>query len=120
MHKIAKFDLENSYNRYVDKRIINIMRELVDEYNSICEYIEDEEFPESVLERLEEKKKELYLTILYNNPAGCIITAGLTTNYRQLKTIYFQRKNHRLPEWREFCKWIETLPYSYLITGKEE
>lgn len=120
MHRIAKFDLENSYNRYVDKRIIDVIRSLVDEYNAICEYIEDEEFPQNVLERLEEKKKELYLTILYNNPAGCVITAGLTTNYRQLKTIYFQRKNHRLPEWREFCKWIETLPYGYLITEKKE
>jgi hypothetical protein len=28
-----------------------------------------------------------------------------------LKTIYYQRKNHKLPEWREFCQWIEELPY---------
>ena len=45
--------------------------------------------------------------------------ARLTTNYRSLKTIYSQRKNHRLPEWREFCEWIETLPYSEFITGIE-
>ena len=48
------------------------------------------------------------------------LTARLTTNYRALKTVYSQRKNHRLPEWREFCKWIETLPYAdELIIGKE-
>ena len=39
----------------------------------------------------------------------------MTTNYRQLKTIYRQRKNHALPEWKAFCKWIETLPWSELI-----
>lgn len=55
---------------------------------------------------------DMYLEILYSNPAGFELTARLTTNYRQLKTIYSQRKNHRLPEWREFCQWILTLPYS--------
>ena len=57
--------------------------------------------------------------MLYSNPAGFRLTAGMTTNYRQLKTIYGQRKNHRLPEWREFCKWIEQLPYSEIITGMD-
>ena len=60
---------------------------------------------------------EKYLEILYSNPCGFKLTARMTTNYRQLKTIYSQRKSHRLPEWRDFCKWIETLPLSELITG---
>jgi hypothetical protein len=34
----------------------------------------------------------------------------MTTNYQQLKTIYQQRRNHRLPEWQVFCDWVETLP----------
>ena len=41
-------------------------------------------------------------------------------NYEVLRNIYHARKNHKLDEWREFCKWIETLPYSELITGGEE
>lgn len=43
-------------------------------------------------------------------------------NYEVLAAMYHQRKNHKLDEWREFCRWIETLPYSELITGinKEE
>ena len=53
---------------------------------------------------------ENYLRVLYNIPTGFRLTARMTTNYRQLKTIYYQRKKHRLPEWREFCEWIETLP----------
>ena len=60
---------------------------------------------------------ENYLNMIYNIPIGLKLTAGMTTNYQQLKTIYAQRKNHRLPEWRAFCRWIETLPNSEFITG---
>lgn len=41
-------------------------------------------------------------------------------NYEVLYNIYHARKNHKLTEWREFCHWIESLPYSELITGKEK
>lgn len=99
MHRITKFDLSQSYNEYVDERIIIVMQELVDKYNQT-------------------QDEEDYLKVLYNNPSGFELTAGMTTNYRQLKTIYHQRKNHRLPEWREFCSWVEKLPHSEWITGK--
>lgn len=96
MHRITKFDLDKAYIEYVDKRIIDIMKDKVTQYNN---------------ETDKEKKEKLYLEILYSNPCGFKLTAGMTTNYQQLKTIYYQRKNHRLPEWRTFCDWIETLPY---------
>ncbi len=41
-----------------------------------------------------------------------------TCNYAVLQSMYHSRKNHRLQEWQDFCKWIETLPYSELITKK--
>ena len=41
-------------------------------------------------------------------------------NYEVLANIYKSRKNHKLDEWRDFCEWIESLPYSELITGKGE
>lgn len=41
-------------------------------------------------------------------------------NYAVLRTMYHARKNHKLDEWREFCRWIESLPYSELITGVAE
>lgn len=117
MHRITKFDLDKAYNEYVDERIVEIMKEKVKAYNEFCASLETGLIPQSqeVLAELEEEKKRKYLEILYSNPAGFEITAGMTTNYRQLKTIYSQRKNHRLPEWRLFCKWIETLPHSELI-----
>lgn len=100
MHRIAKFDLDNQYCEYVDPRMIEIMNELKDRYN-------------------ETKDPEDYLRLLYSNPCGFQLTARLTTNYRCLANIYKQRKNHRLPEWREFCAWIETLPYAKeLICGE--
>ena len=43
----------------------------------------------------------------------------LMLNYEVLANIYKSRKNHKLDEWREFCHWIELLPYSGLITGKD-
>lgn len=91
MHKIMYFDLDKSYIKYVDPRMIEIMKEKVAKYN-------------------EEPTPEHELEVLYSNPVGFQLTARMTTNYRQLKTIYQQRKNHKLPEWRVFCKWIETLP----------
>lgn len=100
-HRMAKFDLDKAYNEYVDQRMVEIMKELVAAYN-------------------ENPSAENYLKILYSNPSGFTLTARMTTNYRQLKTIYRQRKAHKLKEWRDFCQWIEEkLPMSYLITGAE-
>lgn len=105
MHRITRFDLDRAYNKYVDPKIVAIMKDKVERYNRLARQFTQDEL------------KEKYLEILYSNPVGFMLTAGLTTNYRQLKTIYKQRKDHRLPEWREFCRWIETLPHAELIIG---
>jgi hypothetical protein len=50
---------------------------------------------------------------------GYELWMGISTNYLQLKTIYFQRRNHKLDEWKYFCKWIEKLPmFNNLILKK--
>lgn len=101
MHRISRFDIKEQCNEYVDDRIISIVEELKERYLE-SGFIED------------------YLKLLYNIPSGFQLTARLTTNYRALKTVYHQRKNHRLPEWREFCKWIETLPkFKELVLGAD-
>ena len=112
MHRITKFDLDQAYNGYVDKRIIEIMKEKVKEYNAFIEVREAAKGHPEIVAELNRVLKEMYLEILYSNPAGFTLTARMTTNYRCLRNIYKQRKDHRLPEWREFCKWIETLPYA--------
>ena len=101
IHKITKFDLDSAYIKYVDKRVIDIMKEKVFEYNDLL----DHGFKAS-----EDLMKERYLEILYTNPCGFQLTSRMTTNYQQLKTIYAQRRNHKLIEWQTFCDWIETLP----------
>lgn len=45
-------------------------------------------------------------------PMGKELTKIDIFNYQNLRNIYFQRRNHRLPEWYEFCSWIERLPYA--------
>lgn len=92
MHRIAKFDLDTQYIDYVDSRMIDIMKELKDKYNKT-------------------QDKEDYLRLLYSNPCGFKLTAAMTTNYRQLKTIVNQRQNHRLIEWRIFCEQVKQFPY---------
>lgn len=52
----------------------------------------------------------------YNIPSGSCLTARVSTNYRQLKTMFAQRENHKLPEWNIFCDWLKTLPHSEWIT----
>lgn len=112
MHRITKFDLDNQYNEYVDPRIIEIMKSKVQEYNKVMELRDSYDKDDQRREDLTEWLKDAYLEILYSNPAGFTLTARMTTNYRCLRNIYMQRKDHRLPEWRAFCKWIETLPYA--------
>ena len=92
MHRITQLDPYKQCNEYVDVRIIEVLEEKIEEYNA-------------------DKTPENYLRVLYNVPSGFELTARMTTNYRQLKTIYYQRRNHRLPEWRKLCAWIEQLPH---------
>lgn len=103
MHKICDFELvPDRFNEHVDGRLVEILKEKIGEYKA-------------------DPSPEKYLDVLYNVPVGFKLTAQMSTNYRQLKTIYKQRKNHRLPEWRAFCAWVETLPFAKaLIVGEED
>lgn len=109
MHRIAKFNLSEQYNEYVDSRVIAIMEEKKEQYNALAavlETIEDHKEKEEVRTAMRNK----YLELLYTNPAGFELTARMTTNYRCLLNIYIQRHDHRLPEWREFCAELLNLP----------
>ena len=120
MHRITKFDLDQAYIKYVDQRIVEIMKEKVAEYNALAKDSHIENLTEEELKTYREMLAEKYLEILYSNPCGFKLTAGMTTNYQQLKTIYAQRRTHRLPEWQEFCNWVEALPmFKELCLGGE-
>lgn len=91
MHRVTKFMPETQCNEYVDERVIEVLWDKIHAY-------EDNPTPEN------------YLKVLFNVPTGFRLTARMTTNYRQLKTMRRQRKGHRLPEWKQFCKEVEALP----------
>lgn len=108
MHRITKMDLENSFHPSVDDVIKSRFIDLVNLYNAASDETE-----KSI-------KAELLEKIYYSIPMGLELTARMTTNYLQLKNIYFQRKYHRLKEWREICYWIESLPrFRELVLGED-
>ena len=67
-----------------------------------------------------ELKKDYWWQMIQLLPSSYNQTRNVMLNYEVLANIYRQRKGHKLDEWITFCKWIESLPYSKLITGKEE
>lgn len=65
------------------------------------------------------ERKQIWYSIIQLLPSSYNQTRNVMMNYEVLANIYKARKNHKLDEWREFCKWIETLPYSELICGED-
>ena len=63
------------------------------------------------------KNKYYWWQIIQLLPSSYNQRATLMLNYEVLANIYHSRKNHRLDEWHDFCRWIESLPYSEIITG---
>ena len=111
MHRISKIgENRNNFDSHVDTRTLSILNEKIAEYNRLSSLSTPDDL--TIRQERAELLKEAYLDILMNVPAGLKLTARISTNYRQLKTIYYQRKNHRLPEWRKFCNLMETeLPH---------
>lgn len=68
---------------------------------------------------LQTKDKKYWWQMIQLLPSSYNQTRNVMMNYEVLANIYRQRKDHKLDCWREFCKWIKTLPYSELITGEE-
>ena len=101
MHRLNRMDVRNCCNPYVTATAILNLEGLVEEYNRT-------------------KSDEDFLRMIYNVPSGFELTARMVTNYQQLKTIYRQRRTHRLPDWQMFCDWIESLPHGELITGARD
>lgn len=66
---------------------------------------------------LETKDKAFWWQMIQLLPTSYNQKRTVMLNYEVLANMYKSRKNHKLDEWRDFCHWIETLPYSELITG---
>lgn len=111
MHRLLKMNLEKSCNKYVTSETINNLKKYIKEYNDAVAYPLHKE----------DAVYEAWMKVLSNTPLGLELFMRVSTNYKQLQTIYHQRKNHKLKEeWGAFCSMIESLPYFYeLILGQE-
>lgn len=66
------------------------------------------------------KSKDIWWQMIQLLPSSYNQKRSVMLNYEVLANMYKSRKNHKLDEWRDFCRWIENLPFSYLITGEGE
>lgn len=120
MHKITKMDFDECCNKYVSKESKEMMKKLINEYNEIEETLKVD-LTDDERHVFKQKLYEKYMEIISNCPMGCELFVRVSTNYKQLQTMYWQRKNHKLKEdWGAFCKFVEGLPYAKeLIIGEE-
>lgn len=112
MHKLQNMNPRTQCNRYVDPRVIDVLNEKIDEYNRLLNV------RKGGIAVTDEALKEARLEMLYNAPLGFELTAAMTTNYLQLKTILQQRRHHLLPDWQCVCDWIESLPRFLELTQR--
>lgn len=103
MHCLLKFDIEKQCVSETNKEILGILKKLVDEYNQISDD--------------DPNKKSKWRELVASLPCGFCLGASMTTNYQQLKTMFNQRKYHKLKEWHTFCDWCLTLPRFSELTG---
>ena len=117
MHKITEkeFTLDDFSHEHLIVASLNSLKRTIDDLNSCRDGYLNEDISKNP-----EWKKEVWWQIIQLLPSSYNQKATLMLNYEVLANIYHSRKNHRLDEWQEFCKWIETLPYSELITGEGE
>ena len=118
MHKIAdkEFTLEDfsceqllgdavQYNGYVPTSVLECTIGALNEFRKLY---------------LESKNKVFWWQMIQLLPSSYNQKRTIMLNYEVLANMYKSRKNHKLDEWKDLCKWIETLPYSELITGEEK
>lgn len=106
MHRLANMNMDLCFNEYVLPEAKEMMKRLVSVYNA-------------------DKSYENFIAIVSNCPLGVELFMRISTNYLQLRTIYHQRKHHKLVEdWQHgFCKdFVEQLPFAkeFIIGCKDD
>jgi hypothetical protein len=126
MHKIQEkeFTMEDFSCEHLISGSIETLNDTIDILNEFREwYLKYDHMNEDCKKLFNKEitcKKDLWWQLIQLLPSSYNQTRNVMLNYEVLANIYRQRKNHKLDEWREFCEWIESLPYSELITGVEE
>ncbi len=123
MHRLLAMDIDKACNKYVSREAINLLKRCIDMYNDVlnkwtptCVYrnVYRGETNKEVLFETTSQEEALYdafMRVVSNCPLGIELFMRCTTNYLQLRTIYMQRKNHKLKEdWGAFVDAIRSLP----------
>ena len=117
MHKITakEFTLEDFSTEQLTCDAFSL-EAIINDLNIFRErYINYDLLPQKVKDEF--SRKDYWWNIIQLLPSSYNQTRNVMMNYEVLANIYKSRRGHKLDEWRDFCKWIEELPYSELITG---
>lgn len=120
MHKIQEkeFNTDDFSCEHLDIRTKELLEEtikILNDYRKL--YIEYN--PDDFEIKGCPSKKDIWWQMIQSLPSSYNQTRNVMLNYEVLANMYHSRKNHKLDEWREFCKWIENLPYSCLIIKED-
>ena len=124
MHKIAgkEFSLDDFSHEHLTRRSLEILEDIIEILNKYRDlYLNGGEdyFADADDEDYEPKDKKMWWQMIQLLPSSYNQKRTVMLNYEVLANMYESRKNHKLDEWRDFCKWVENLPYSELITGEK-
>ena len=100
-------DIDKACNEYVTQETKDNLKAYIKEYNDTVSLYEHSVNMESARNAV----YKAWMKVISNCPMGLELFMRVSTNYKQLQTIYHQRKNNKLKEWHTFCKMIESLPY---------
>ncbi len=121
MHKITakKFDTDDFSHEHLDVRTIEMLKSIVDILNDYRDLYVNYNTNDFEIKGCP-SKKDIWWQMIQLLPSSYNQKRTVMLNYEVLVGIYRWRKEHKLNEWREFCRWIEQLPYSEIIIGKKE
>ena len=135
MHKIAakEFDINDFSHEHIEEldgdeynmsydwllRTVDILNYYRKEYRIASEKLKRTDLTEAERKHVLAQQKFYWWQMIQLLPSSYNQKRTVMLNYEVLANIYKSRRNHKLDEWHTFCDWIEELPYSELITGKE-
>jgi hypothetical protein len=116
MHKIhdKEFTLDDFSHEHLNKETMYLFEQVINYLN-----ISRDCYNSAVKERDAEWSKDYWWQMIQLLPSSYNQRRTVMLNYEVLANMYRSRKSHKLDEWVEFCKWIETLPYAELVIGGE-
>ena len=122
MHKIhaKEFTLEDFSCEHLIAQAKSKLEKIVDILNGYRDiYVNWDRQDEFIQRAFDYEKKLVWWQLIQLLPSSYNQKRTVMLNYEVLANIYKSRNNHKLDEWRALCNWIEKLPYSELITGKD-